>query len=52
MKYNKVYPACYELDNSIVVAAVDRNGILYPTSNYGGSVDVVAPGEEVVTLYG
>jgi len=52
LKYNKVYPACYELDNSIVVAAVDRNGILYPTSNYGEVVDVVAPGEEVVTLYG
>lgn len=52
LKYNKVYPACYELDNSIVVAAVDRNGILYSTSNYGEGVDVVAPGEAVVTLYG
>ena len=52
IEYNRIYPACYELENGIVVAAVDKKGKLYPTSNYGNMVDVVAPGENVVGLYG
>lgn len=47
-----IYPACYELENCIVVAAMDREGNLYPTSNYGGVVDIAAPGENIVGPYG
>lgn len=47
----KMYPACYELENSIVVAAIDREGKLYGTSNYGHCVDIAAPGENIVGLY-
>lgn len=45
------YPACYDTDNSIVVAAVDRFGRLYSTSNYGGPTDIAAPGDTIVSLY-
>lgn len=41
------YPACYNLDNIIVVGAVNKYGELYNTSNYGSYVDILAPGEEV-----
>ncbi len=51
-EYERMYPACYELENSIVVAAVDREGKIYTTSNYGKCVDVAAPGENIVGLYG
>jgi Subtilisin-like serine proteases len=40
------------LKNSIVVAAIDREGKMYATSNYGKCVDVAAPGENIVGLYG
>lgn len=45
------FPACYDTENSIVVAAVDRFGGLYPTSNYGGPTDIAAPGDRIVSLY-
>ncbi len=41
------YPACYNLDNIIVVGAVDINGSIYKTSNYGQIVDIFAPGEDI-----
>ena len=49
------YPACYELDNMITVAASDRNDRLAQFSNYGAeSVDLAAPGVEIfsTTAYG
>lgn len=44
------YPASYDLDNIISVAAVDRNGELASFSNIGRtSVDVGAPGVEILS---
>jgi subtilisin family serine protease len=43
-----VYPASYELDNIIAVAATDHNDDLPSWANYGlTSVDVAAPGFEI-----
>ena len=42
------FPASYELDNIISVAATDRNDLLADFSNIGGtSVDVAAPGVDI-----
>jgi Subtilisin-like serine proteases len=43
------YPVCYNVQNSIVVAAVDQNGLLYEKSNYGEFVDIGAPGEDIAS---
>lgn len=44
------YPAGYELDNVISVAAVGRTGSLTYFSNYGAaSVDVAAPGSGIIS---
>lgn len=43
-----VYPACFELDNVISVAAITNTGELYEYSGYGENVDVAAPGEKVL----
>lgn len=45
------YPACYNVQNSIVVAAVDQHGLLYEKSNYGVFVDMGAPGEDIVSIF-
>jgi subtilisin family serine protease len=45
------YPACYNVPNSIVVAAVDQYGLLYEKSNYGACVDIGAPGEDIASVY-
>ena len=43
-----IYPASYELENIIAVAATDRNDELAAFSNYGKkSVDLAAPGEDI-----
>jgi len=43
-----VYPACYELENIISVAATDLTDHLADLSNYGAySVDVAAPGVSI-----
>ncbi|NVM26767.1 MAG: S8 family serine peptidase [Desulfobacterales bacterium] len=43
-----VYPASYDLDNIITVAASDENDNLASWSNYGSlSVDVAAPGVDI-----
>lgn len=47
----KVYPACYDLSNSIVVSAIDKTGNIYETSNYGEGIDIFAPGEDIVGPY-
>ncbi len=44
------YPAGYEVDNVVAVAAVDRDGTLASFSNRGAeSVDIVAPGVDIVS---
>ncbi|MFL5340207.1 MAG: S8 family serine peptidase [Gemmataceae bacterium] len=49
---NPIYPADYQLDNVLSVAAIDRNGNLAPFSNYGAqSVDLGAPGVSITSTY-
>ncbi len=46
------YPASYDLENIISVAAVDQNDNLASFSNYGPiSVDIAAPGVDIISLY-
>jgi subtilisin family serine protease len=46
------YPASYNLDNIIAVAATDRNDLLASFSNYGAtSVDLGAPGVSIHSTY-
>jgi subtilisin family serine protease len=45
---HRFYPAGYELNNIISVAATDRDGLLQDFSNYGAqSTDLAAPGAEI-----
>ncbi|CDJ47484.1 subtilisin-like protease, putative [Eimeria brunetti] len=45
-----VFPASYDLDNVVSVAAISRNGQLAPFSSYGKKqVDVAAPGANIMT---
>ena len=47
-----LYPASYDLDNVISVAASDRNDRLVSYSNYGSSkVDLAAPGDQIVSTW-
>ena len=46
------YPASYNADNIIVVAASDQNDQLASFSNYGkNSVDIAAPGTNILSTY-
>ncbi|MDY0148844.1 MAG: S8 family serine peptidase, partial [Kiritimatiellia bacterium] len=46
------YPASYNLDNIISVAATDHDGALADFSNYGAqSVDIAAPGVDILSTY-
>lgn len=46
------YPASYELDNVLSVAALDSNGSLASYSNYGATtVDIAAPGSSIASTY-
>ncbi len=46
------YPASYDLNNIIAVAATDKNDNLADFSNYGkNSVDVAAPGVDILSTY-
>ena len=45
---NRIYPACYGLDNIIAVASTDQNDLLPYWSNYGyTTVDLAAPGQDI-----
>ncbi len=44
-----VYPAAFALPNVLSVAALDNQGKLLATSNYGGNVDVAAPGAAILS---
>ncbi|MCU0961970.1 MAG: S8 family serine peptidase [Pirellulaceae bacterium] len=47
---NPFYPASYDLDNIIAVAATDHNDQMASFSNYGAtSVDLAAPGVDIVS---
>lgn len=47
-----IYPACFDLDNILSVAAISDGGGLHPISNYGAvSVDLGAPGAGIRTLH-
>lgn len=43
------YPASFDLENIISVAAVDANGTLATFSNFGLSVDIAAPGVKIMS---
>jgi hypothetical protein len=43
------YPAAYDLPNIVSVAAVDNRGARPAFSNYGGSVDLGAPGVRIAS---
>ncbi len=46
------YPCGYEVDNIVTVTAIDRNGFLPPTANYGAtSVDLAAPGADIYSTW-
>lgn len=48
---NPIYPASYDMDNLISVAATDQNNELTVFSNYGEkSVDIAAPGIDILSL--
>ena len=50
MHRQPVFPASYDLDNVVSVAAISRNGQLAPFSSYGKKqVDVAAPGSNIMT---
>lgn len=47
---NPVYPANYDVENVIAVAALENNGALASFSNYGGkTVHVAAPGYNILS---
>lgn len=46
----KTYPASFNLDNVISVAAIDSEGQLFFLSNYGTSVDLAAPGVDIYSI--
>lgn len=46
------YPACYNLDNIITVAATTRTDELWSSSNYGATnVDLAAPGHQITSTF-
>lgn len=46
------YPACYEIDNIISVAASTRADALWTSSGYGATnVDLVAPGHQITSTF-
>lgn len=44
-----VYPACFNLSNTITVGAVDNKGEVASFSNYGSKVHVAAPGVGILS---
>jgi subtilisin family serine protease len=45
----RVYPAAFALPNELSVGALDSSGQLASFSNYGGGVDLAAPGDDIVS---
>ena len=44
-----VYPAAFDINNVISVAAIDSKGLLPSFSSYGCNVDVAAPGTSIIS---
>ncbi|MEY2881827.1 MAG: hypothetical protein RLZZ15_4207, partial [Verrucomicrobiota bacterium] len=44
------YPASFALDNIVTVGSSNRNDFVSTFSNYGAPVDLLAPGEAIVSL--
>lgn len=52
MDQSAQYPASYDVDNVIAVAAVDSSGAVASFSNYGATtVDIAAPGVAIASTY-
>jgi outer membrane protein assembly factor BamB/subtilisin family serine protease len=47
---SRAYPASYALDNIVTVGASTRYDDLASFSNFGAAVDLVAPGQDIVSL--
>lgn len=47
-----VYPASFCLPNTISVASNDNKGKLSPFSNYGDTVEISAPGQDILSIIG
>lgn len=45
------YPAMYNCDNMIIVAAMNYNGNLCNFSNYGGPTQIAAPGDIILSTF-
>ncbi len=46
------FPACYDIDNIISVAASTRSNALWVSSNFGATnVDLVAPGNQITSTF-
>lgn len=49
---NPQYPASYDVENIVSVAAIDSNGVLASFSNYGATtVDIGAPGVDIASTW-
>ncbi|MFZ5988353.1 MAG: S8 family serine peptidase, partial [Bacillota bacterium] len=44
-----VYPANFDIPNIISVAAIDNKGYIAPFSSYGSSIDIAAPGVNILS---
>ena len=44
------YPASFALDNIVTVGSMTRNETLAASSNFGAAVDLLAPGDQIVSL--
>ncbi len=51
LKENPMFPASFGLSNVIVVGASTPENKMAPFSNYGSSVDLVAPGTDIISTY-
>lgn len=46
-----IYPASYDLDNIIVVTAINNQGKLYDSAGYGSYVTIAAPGQDIFVKF-
>lgn len=51
LSLHPLYPASYNLRNILVVAACTKHGEPMKLSNFGGTTDIFAPGEEIFTTF-
>lgn len=51
LSYQPEYPAAFISSAQITVGSITRNGFMSSFSNYGVLVDVMAPGDEILSTY-